>query len=443
MKILTGQSRVPWPWAFVLLIPWVGQVVREQVSNAGMVFTLQKFTQDPAIIGMVTSTNTAFGFLVGSLAAFASDHIWTRHGRRRPFILFAWLTSGFLLIFIPQINIFWLVVVVIVCYQFVVDFGTPFEALTMEVIPSPQRGRAGVISQFYKQFGSALVMLGLIGGFDRIYDLPAIGTITGEQVMYWTCAVVTIGMGALLFFTVKEIKPEGAKIYPLLKIPFTEFFREIFSRNILPLLGLAFVLSELWMGIGPFESLLVTTQWGFSRANYGQIMSISMFLMVFLMPIGGWLSDRFDRLLLLKIGVAIAISVKLFYYVYVEFIAPGGIPSYHMVVFLGVFKSGVNGVLAIACVPLIFDYVTSNRLGILGAGMGIVFSANTFLNINVMGFWIRFSSEHIYDLPEGTYNYAAAYHWLFVTGLLGLGYLFFFQRMVNSGRMQKAAIGAK
>jgi MFS family permease len=242
-------------------------------------------------------------------------------------------------------------------------------------------------------------------------------------------------VGLIFWLLVEERKPENAIVHPLHRVPIGSFFKEICRKDMLPLLGLAFVMSSLWNGLGQFESLLVTEQWGYSKAQYGTIMSISVITTLLFLPLGGWLSDKHDRMKLLQAGLFLALGVKLFYYVYAEYIAPNGVPSYHMVILLGLFKGGIGSMMAVACVPLIFDFVDSNRMGTLSAGMGITFGLTGFININAMGVWIRHASPSVYGLPEGTFNYMAGYHWIFAIMILGIAYFFYFARMVKTGRM--------
>lgn len=440
MKILTNQKQAPWLWVVIIGYPWFAIIIRESISTTGITFTLKKFTDDPSLIGLIGSSNQAFGLFIGSFCAFTSDHIWTRFGRRRPFLIIAAFASAFVCLFIPIAGDIWLAVSIIIVYQMVVDIGAPYEPLCMEVIPSHQRGRAGAINHVFKAVAFTLVFAGLIGGFDRIYRITGNLVITGEQIMYWMNAAIILVAGSIFLFLVKEEKPEGAESRRLREVPYKSILKELVSPEILPLLGLVFVLNNLWLGIGQFESLLVTEQWAYSKSDYGNIMSMSMILTVALVPIGGWLSDRFDRLRLLKYGLAITILLKMGYYVYAEYLAPGGIPPYHMVLGLGLFKGAIGSFLGVACVPLLFEFISRNRLGTLACGMGITYGLVTLLGTNVMGQWIKFSSPRLYGLPENTYNYMAAYHWIFLLGVLGVSYMIYFEYLVKTGKIKKVPV---
>ena len=437
MKIVTQQRQVPWMHVVIVLFPWFGTAMRESISNAGITFTLSKFTDSPFLIGMIGSSNQAFGFLVGATCCFASDRIWTPLGRRRPFLLVGCFVSAALCLFIPLASGLWVAIGLILAYQFFVDFSTPFEAFTMEVIPSKQRGRAGAITSIYKSLAFCLVFAGLIGGFDKVYDLSERLSVSGEHVMYWVNVLVLLVMGGVILFFTKEVKPKGATICKLRDVPFRSIITELCRPEIAPLLGLGFVMQNLWIGLGQFEPLLVTEQWGYSKSQYGNIMAISMAISVIAAPLGGIVSDKFDRLKILRIGLVGVLALKFGYYLYAEYIAPNGIPPYYMVVVLGLLKGAVGSFMTIACFPLIFDFVSKNRFGTLACGFGIVFSLVAFVGVNAMGGWIELSSRYLYKLEDGTYNYMAGYHWIFLLGVLGVAYLFVFSRMVESGRMEK------
>ncbi len=421
----------------IVLFPWFSTVMREAISNAGITFTLSKFTDSPALIGLIGSTNQAFGFLVGAVCCYASDHIWTPWGRRRPFILVSCFVSAGLCFFVPVATELWLAFSLIIAYQFFVDFATPYESLTMEVIPPPQRGRAGAITSIYKSAAFGIVFAGLIGGFDKVYELAEGIEITGEAIMYWANALVILVTGGVILFFTKETKPEGIKPCKLTKVPYMSIFRDLFDRKMLPLLGLAFVMQNLWIGLAQFESLLVTEQWGYTKSQYGNIMAISMVISVAVAPLGGFVSDRFDRLKILKFGLTAVVGLKFAYYVYAEYLTENGIPPFFMVMGLGLFKGAVSSFMTIASFPLIFDYVSRNKFGTLSCGLGIVFSFIAFVGTNAMGSWIEYISPRFYGLEEGTFNYMAGYHWIFLLGVLGILYLLKFEKLVKSGKLEK------
>jgi hypothetical protein len=250
---------------------------------------------------------------------------------------------------------------------------------------------------------------------------------------------VILGVGAMLWRCVEEIRPPDAEAHRLRDIPVWAMFKGLFTRDLLPLLGLAFVMVNMWVGLEQFEALLITDQWGYSKADYGKALSYGVIVTVAVVPIAGMISDRMDRLVALKAGLCVVLGLKGAFYVYAEYVAPGGVPPFVAVVAMGLIRGAVASFVAVAAVPLIFDYVDTNRLGALSCGMGIVFGLVNFVQSNTMGLWIAFSSRWLYALPDGQYNYMAAYHYLFVMGIAGFAYLALFSHWNRTGFVKRRA----
>lgn len=436
-KILTQQPKVSWVTVAVILLPWAAYEFHNNISKSAMVFTLRKFTSDPALIGFITSLNFACGLLTGSIGSLVSDRIWTRYGRRRPFLIIGFFFAGIISLFLPHVGFLWGFAASVLLYQLVFHLVHPWEPLTMEVIPPAQRGRAGAIRQWIQSGCFIVFFYALIGLFDRRFALPGGFSVSGETLIYGVNALVLIGSAALVLWCVEEVKPAGAEARRLRDVGVWSLLKGLFARDLLPLFGLGYVVMNLWVGLDQFEPLLITEQWNYSKAEYGEIMSYGMMIALLVVPLGGWASDKFNRLTLLKVGLASVLGLKVFFYIYAEYVAPAALPPFHMVIMLGLIRGAVAKIMIVAAVPLLFDYVSTNRLGTLSCGLAIVFGLVNFVQANSMGLWISFSSDWLYGLPEGRYNYMAAYHYLFVMGLIGIAYLYLFAHWEKTGFIQR------
>lgn len=448
MKVLTQQPRIPWTWALIALLPWTAITITQFVNVVGLTFTLKKFTDDPVIIALVTGSQQALALVIGALVSFTSDRIWTRWGRRKPFLVTGWVCSGLFILLVPFAPSLLVLVLCILVYVAFIDMNGPYEVATMEVIPPPQRGRAGAITQILKMCTNLLFFSVLVAQFDARFQVFGF-TVTGEQVMYTTVAALLFGSAVVYGACVREVRPASALIQPLRELRLRQFFREVFAPDIVPLYGLMFAMQTFWLSTLQFEALLVTEQWGYAKADYGLIMSISTVAAFVLVPIGGWLSDRQDRLQLTKWGLIAVVALKIAYYVYCEYLAPGAIPPFAGALMLGFFKLAVGGFLAVGCVPLIFDLLDTNRFGTFACGNMMVMSFVTFVGTNAMGLWVKFASRALFGLPSGTYNYMAAFHWVFLIGFLGIAYIFIFERRfaprlqaAKAARAARAAAGS-
>lgn len=448
MRVLTQQSKVPWSWVVIAQIPWMAITITEFVNVIGLTFTLKKFTDDPVILALVTGSKQGLALLIGALVSFASDRVWTRWGRRKPFLVVGWVFSGLFILLVPFAPSLSLLIGCILIYVAFIDMNGPYQVATMEVVPVPQRGRAGAITHMFKMVINLLFFSVLVANFDARYHVLGF-IITGEQVMYATISAVLLSSALVFGSCIEEVKPPGAEVYRWRDLPVRRFFKDVFSSELAPLYGLMFAMQTFWLSTLQFEALLVTEQWGYPKATYGTIMAISTVVAFVIVPFGGWLSDRSDRLRLTKWGLIGVVGAKMIYYCYCEYLAPGGIPPFYGALLLGFFRMAIGSFLAVACVPLIFDLIDTNRFGTFACGNMMVMSTVTFIGSNVMGLWVKYSSAALYGLPAGTYNYMAAFHWVFLVGMLGVAYVFLFERRfaprlsaAQRDRQQRQALNA-
>ena len=111
--IRTGQPHAPWLWVFLLSVPWSAKLYFEQISNVAITFKLHEFTTVPAVITAVGSFNLVFNIFVGASCNYASDRVWTRWGRRKPFLMVGWGTIAVGCLILPQLETLWLLIAVL------------------------------------------------------------------------------------------------------------------------------------------------------------------------------------------------------------------------------------------------------------------------------------------------------------------------------------------
>jgi MFS family permease len=295
--ILTRQTRVPWTWVFFMNLPWAAALYQEFVSQTAMTFTLRRFVEDPRLIAFLGSVNIAFNFLVGAVANYLSDRIWTRWGRRRPFLIVGGLGAAVMLFILPLLPTFPLLVAGIVLYQFFVDVATPLEPLVMEVVPPPQRGRAQALRMVLQGLSVFYFYNVMFAHFDEVHEAPAwlaslgVATLTGEILTYWAGGVLGLGVVAIWIVLVRE-----TPVAPVAGPAFTPlgFLRDVFADRRSWFIYLLFVAPTFVHAVwGQFQPLLMTEQFGYSKgvmaamALPGTILSLAFFT-----PVLGWLADR-------------------------------------------------------------------------------------------------------------------------------------------------------
>lgn len=206
---------------------------------------------NPALVGVIGAVPRFFDAFSDPLVGYSSDNTRTRHGRRKPWILFGAVTSGILLAAMFQLypgrseNYYFWYILIIQCI-FVVAFtcySIPFLALGYEMTPDyHERTRLQAYASFFAQPAWMISPW-----FLKIINDKAIFTD-----MVQGARVVAIGVGILI--TIFGVLP-------------AIFNREIYANLPRPKKekGYVNVLKDLWgncataFKCGPFVQLIVVT----------------------------------------------------------------------------------------------------------------------------------------------------------------------------------------
>ncbi|MCX7014068.1 MAG: hypothetical protein NTW86_16195, partial [Candidatus Sumerlaeota bacterium] len=296
--IVTQQKRIPWSWVVLMVLPMFGNQFVEHCSGAPLTFTLSKFVSNPLLIQFVLSINIICNFMVAPFIAYQSDRIWTRWGRRKPFIIGGWIGLIASLILTPLAPNFWTLAIVVVAYQFFEDiaFTGPWAPLYNEVVPLPQRGRAQAGISFLQQCTTLYFNFILIGQFDEVYaffvKLPVLGQklvmFNGEKLIYWLAAALVIVMAFHVGLNMKETPVHS----PVLGERFSifRFLKSVFGeRQWLLIYILIFAQISLNTGLGPMGTLMTTLQFGYSKTQLGEIGGwVTIARMLVVIPLAGY-----------------------------------------------------------------------------------------------------------------------------------------------------------
>lgn len=435
--IVTHRPQVPWHWMLLMALAGLPGGYVEFCSGGPLTFTVKKFVNDPAAISFLISINTAFNFLVGVGAAYLSDHIWTRFGRRRVFLVPGWMMVALFLLLVPLMPSLGWLAVVIIGYQFGQDFGASnWQALLYEVVPPPQRGRMGMLSSIAGSLFGLFLNLVLLAQYDRRYRfrLPWDGgQLTGEQVIYWFGAVLLLSVVLFLSFGIRETlpprPPDTTKPSPL------QFLREAYGSRqwrILYLLCVGVCITAA--GLATNTTLMLTEQFGYSKQTLGQLAAIGMvFNLLAVAPAVGWLVDRVPRLRLTQTGLCGILLTNTGYYIYLRFFAPGHVPPLPVLIGLGMMNVVWGSLWVLSHTPNIFDYLPSNKYGTFNAGSNLIIGILLFLLPNAYGLWVRTYSR--WFCPPGTYDYTSAYLLNILLATLGVALSFYFRHCVKTGQL--------
>jgi len=367
--IITCRKKVPWSWVVFMCIPFAAGIFCQVTLSVGFVFTLSRYVDDPGTIGTVVAIGGLINMVCMPVVSLLSDRIWTRYGRRRPFIIISSIGIAAFLLAMPMMNS---AAGVIACYllaTLMMGFGGPYEPLKQEVIPPPQRGRATAIFMSVVSFQNIIFWTVMLGRFDDIYQIRR-WAVTGEQLMYWMGGIWLLVMLAVTALGVKEETPKSEPAARSLS--FKNFFSPLLDRNLWMVYTLTISTTLLGAGLGPLGVLLMTDQWGYSKQEMGNNVAIAGTLNIFLSILVGTLADRFSRIKLFLFGITTSLLIGLFYFSYVMLLLPDQRPSLVEQLTFGEMVAVFSMISGTALMPLMYDYIPRNSMGTFIAGKVIV-----------------------------------------------------------------------
>lgn len=430
--IETQHKRIPWRW--VILIQFMSSArLLALFASGSMTFTMRKYIESPIIINSVSSLDVLFNLLIAAPCLYYSDRIWTKHGRRLPFVLVSFLVLGIVILLLPLAGSAVPMAVLVVMWLIFWDVGSTFDVLMMEIIPPGQRGRASAMGAWFFQIIIILSSIVISGRFDDVVH-SAGATLRGEELIYWWGAVCMFFCVIFMFLFVREVKPVGPP--PVdhgggLKGAFANIFAE---KTLWPVYLLVFSTVLMSTGLGAIDPLLMTEQWGYSKQDMGTNIFVGgMINLVLVIPLIGFFADKMDRLRLFAIGVGGALFGQIGYYLYVQFMLPDQRPSIGTMILFGQFMSIFGQFAGIAIQPLIFDYIPRTKMGTAQAGLNFVRSVTRLITLNGIGIWVAYYSK--WFMPEGKFDYFSGYLFMILMNILGCGFLVYFGLQVKRGKI--------
>mgnify|MGYP002398787804 CR=1 FL=1 len=446
MPITTQQTKIPWSWALCMMLPWATLHYSDLLSGSPLTFTLRKFADQPALIAFLSSLNIAFNFMVGAIASYTSDRIWTRWGRRRPFLIVGWTGSALVCVAIPLAPNLWILAGLIVLYQFFTDVAKPYEPLYNEIVPASQRGRAGVLRSIATTVNGLIFNGLLLANFDRNFGTIVDGwsfELRGEHLIYWAGAVLTLVTTVFIYWGVRETPPREGVAREGFR--FARFFAEVFADRRWWMVYLLYACPMFSTSAARvFVPLTMTEQIGLTKAQFGWIETITMIAnLVLFVPLAGYLADRFSRLTLMQIGMGGAALVNVGFFALLRFGPEESIPT-SIVMAISLLSGMGGGFIALKYLiwgPLVYDFIPADRFGTVSAGFSFVGGVAGFLIINVGGFWVQMFSM-LFGSSRGTnFDYSSIFLLQLFLSLFAIWFISRFKTGVREGRI--AVYGAE
>jgi len=384
--IVTCKKHVPLRWIIFAVLPWAAVVYQSQVMGAAFIFSLKKFVDNPAGLTFILSMPGFVSILLAPLSSFLSDRVWTRFGRRKPFIITSWVGIAACMILMPIVPNFWALIVVFAIYGFCNDLGAPvMEVINQEIVPPQQRGRATAGMQWCSNFSSLLFYFIALGRFDDVQFMTGV-PIVGEKAIYWSCGLLLAIMAMFLMLGVKETNPRSKLRGQRLSI--RTFFTGILDRELWPVYTLIFGAAMLGSGLGAMGNLLYTEQWHYTKQEMGINVAVGTTLNLFMIAFLGIIADKFNRLRAYQTLISIALCLKVAYFCYVNYVLADHRPTLIEMILFGEMMSVVAILTSVVYTPLVYDYVTRNKMGTYGAGASMVTRLTQLITFNGVGLFV-------------------------------------------------------
>jgi len=395
--IVTRQKHIPLHWILLAIAPWATYGFANGAMGNALLFTLKKFVDDPVGLTFILTLPGYISIFLAPICSFLSDRIWTRFGRRKPFIIVSWIGMLTALLLMPLMSNLWSLVAAFILFRISVDVGNPLEPLKLEIVPPHQRGLATAAMSWVGNVSALFFYFVALGRFDDVRFMSGY-PLTGETLIYWT-AVLALGVTLLvLTLGIKEIDPKSPLVGQKLSLKI--LFIAILDRDLLPVYALAFGAAMLGAGLGPLGNLLYTDQWNYSKQEMGTNIAIGGVINMVIIGALAFIADRLNRLRAYQTFITISLAVQFCYYIYVEYILPDQRPSLIEIICFGETLSVLGILTQLVYVPLVYDYVVRDKMGTYAAGAGLLSRVTGILTLNAVGLFVSLYAM-LFQPPAG------------------------------------------
>jgi len=250
------------------------------------------------ITGLLSSTRSIEGVVIQPTVGAFSDRVWTRFGRRRPFIAVCVPLSAVFFI-VASAATESLVPLAISIFLFSIFFNAaidPYAALLADITPLHQRGFLSGLSQGIQLFGQ-VGFLGLI-----------VVTTQGKGAppwTYWAVAVLLVSTFAVTIAGIHERRDVAERAE---HVPLRTYLSVAFSHaQALRFLGTLFVFFFGFSAVLPYLTLFLTTDIGLTDQVALALAALALLVTALTSIVWGKLADRYGQKRVLAIGWAILV----------------------------------------------------------------------------------------------------------------------------------------
>jgi Na+/melibiose symporter-like transporter len=385
--IVTCKKEVPALWIGMAILPWAAFSFNYGVISVVFLFSLKKFIENPAGLTFILSLPGFVSLFLQPIVSFLSDRIWTRFGRRKPFILTSQVGCAVCLVLMPLMPSFWPLLGAYILYNAFLDVNSPMEPLKQEIIPPSERGRATGAMTWCANFGTLLFYFIALGRFD---DVSYVGSfpIRGEMAIYWSGGLLLVVMAMLVALGIREIDQKSALRGERLTV--RNFFGGLLDSELWPVYVLVVGAGCLnfYSGLGPLSNLLYTDQWHYTKQEMGINVAIGGIFNLFAIGFLTLFADRLNRIRAYQTLICLSLAGQFCYYAYVNFVLPDKRPSLVEIIVFGETLSMLSILTGLIFIPLIYDYVRRNKMGTFNAGSQVVSKLTILITLNGVGLFV-------------------------------------------------------
>jgi hypothetical protein len=396
--LVTRQNRIPFSWVVMAMLPWAFWYFQ---MTMGMVsfFLLNRLVENPAALTFWTSLpGLIFTFLpLGAFISFTSDRIWTRFGRRKPFIIAGFMGWAVVLTLYPVAGSAYVFIALMFLFALVGQFNAPLEALKLETIPPPMRGRSAALWSWITTILNITFWAIVIGRMDEVVAFDA-GHLSGDKILYWAAAAGLLIAVFIYCFGIKEADPKSTLTGE--KFSFSKLLKALTMKELRYLYLLLFATSMLTAGLGNLGMLMYTEQWSYSNQEMGFNIAVGGIINLFIIPLIGVFADKGNRMRIYLGCLACILVLKAAYFGYVTWYLPDQRPTLVEIIFFGELTCIFGIIAGVVYFPLVYDYIPRNLMGTYFSGAIILNGVIGFLTLNGAGVFLLWWAN-LFQPPAG------------------------------------------
>jgi Na+/melibiose symporter-like transporter len=385
--IITCKKQVPFRWIAFAILPWASFTFNGGITGVIVLFSLKKFIENPVGLTFVLSLPSFVSLVVQPVVSFLSDRIWTRFGRRKPFISFSLTGIALCLILMPLMPNFWALLGVFMLYSACGDFNSPMEPLKQEIIPPHERGRATGAMTWCSNLATMTFYFVALGRFDDVTYLHGF-PLRGEEAIYWSAALLLIVMVLLVTLGIHELDQKsalrGQRLSP------RNFFGGLLDRELWPvyMLVVGSACLNFYAGLGPLSNLLYTDQWGYTKQEMGINVAVGGIINLFAIGVLTVFADKLNRMRAYQTLICLSLAMQVAYYCYINFVLPDKHPTLVEIIVFGETISILAILTGLIYTPLVYDYIRRNKMGTFNAGAQVMARLTTLVTLNGVGLFV-------------------------------------------------------